>query len=166
MGAHTTRLPENLERYVKMLISNGYAQNYANAINLIILERMMHDKERGTLSPFEYVLKDCRRSTESKISELETDNVTKIKPRSTPESSPEKEESSAEIVPKSDNAPLRDALHTRGPDPDRSAGINTTSEASPFSGLKKPPYPGTRTEYEEALRRGKIINGMFEPPEA
>lgn len=167
MGAHTARLPDNLEKYVKMLISNGYAQNYGNAINLIVLERMMHDKERGTLSPFEYMLKDYRRSNETHISELETDNVTQFIPRSTPRNPLKKEKTSAEIVPKSNNAPLGDAPHTGDPlTPSADAGISTTSEPSPFGAPRKTPYPGTRAEYEEALRRGKIINGMFEPPEA
>lgn len=159
MGLHTIRVPENLEKYVELLIAETNAGSFTNAINLTLLERMASDKKRGKIAPFEYRIDDGRKKSEIKLDRIPM-NAHKIELSEPPQ------EDLPQEPPSTDNAPLRDALHTRGPDPDRSAEINTTSEASPFSGLKKPPYPGTRAEYEEALRKGKIINGMFEPPEA
>lgn len=150
MSIYSARLPENLEKYVKILISKGYARNPSNAINLIILERMLNDKEKGEISPFSHIIEDGRRSPprdDILLSEISTDNISAVK----------KEEKT--------NAPLRDAPHIEGP-LNPSTGIKTTSEPSPFGAPRKTVYPGTRAEYEEALRRGKIINGMFEPPEA
>lgn len=157
MGAHTTRLPKNLENYIKMLISKGYAKNFGNALNLIVLERMAHDKEKGEISPFEYTLIDGRETSKIEISDLDMDNVRKIKVEDPPRISPENHRSAED--PPGIGAPLT---------PSADAGNNPTykSSASNFGKSSKPPYPGTRREYEEALRKGTIIAGMFEPPEA
>ena len=151
MSIYSARLPENLEKYVKILISKGYARNPSNAINLIILERMLNDKEKGEISPFSHIIEDGRRSPprdDILLSEISTDNISAVKKEDEP------------------NAPLGDASHTRGPDPDRSAEIKTSSGRSPFKTPVKPTYPGTRAQYLEDLRKGLIIEGMFNPPEA
>ena len=159
MGAHTTRLPENLEKYIEIIIARGYASSFGNALNLIVAERMMRDKERGDVSPFEYRLIDSRRKPEPPIfSEILTDNV------------------------KGEGTQVPPA--TRGPDPHAIAGYDlpqgapgkeearegATSENIPdnseFGPMTAPVYPGTLEEYEKALRSGKIIPSMFRRPEA
>lgn len=161
MTVHTVRLPDNLEKYVRMLIDNGYADNPANAIKLIILDRMMADKKKRELSPFSYQIEDRRRSPPPdntvSLREISMDNVMRSPGRDLPKISPEKHRSAE--VPPGIGAPLT---------PSADAGNKATYESSTsnFGKISKPPYPGTRREYEEALRKGTIIAGMFEPPEA
>ena len=159
MGAHTTRLPENLENYIEIIISRGYATSYGNALNLIVAERMMRDKELGDVSPFEYRLIDSRRKPEPPVfSEILTENV---------------KEEVTQVPPA-----------TRGPDPHADAGYilpqgapkikeareETVGENSPaileFGPMNAPVFPGTIAEYEEALRKGTIKASMFRRPEA
>lgn len=155
MGLHTIRVPENLEKYVELLITETNAGSFTNAVNLTLLERMASDKKRGTIAPFEYRIDDGRKKSEIKLDRIPM-NAHKIELPEAPQGDLSKEE----------NAPLEDAPHTGGPlTPSADAGINATSEPSPFGGLKKPTYPGTKAQYEEALRKGKIIGGMFEAPE-
>jgi len=146
MGIRTARLPENLEEYLRILITKGYASNYGNAINLIVLERMMTDKEKGTVTPFRYKLKDARRTGTKDISEIGTENI---------------EEPTT--------FPLGEPPATRGPDPHRFAGMDPTSEEignkSYFGAMTKPPFPGSMEEYNEALRVGSIRKDQFNPPE-
>ena len=75
MGVHTIRLPENLENYVKMVISAGYATSYGNAINLIVLDKMMSDKKAGNIRPFKYKLIDARIKTGVDLERIGTENV-------------------------------------------------------------------------------------------
>ena len=75
MGVRTARIPDNLEEYLDILISKGYATTYGNAINLIILERMMRDKTAGTVKPFKYRLKDARTNPTKDLKEIETENI-------------------------------------------------------------------------------------------
>ena len=159
MGAHTTRLPENLEKYIEIIISRGYATSYGNALNLIVTERMMRDKERGDVSPFEYRLIDSRKKPEPPIfSEIRTENV------------------------KGEGAQVPPA--TRGPDPHADAGLSLPKReptermesakiledkvvpVSEFGPMDKPVFPGTLEQYNEALRTGSITKNMFRPPEA
>ena len=154
MGAHTTRLPENLEKYIEIIIARGYASSFGNALNLIVAERMMRDKERGDVSPFEYRLIDSRRKPEPPIfSEILTDNV------------------------KGERAQVPPA--TRGPDPHAAAGLSLPGEGkaseiltegapsgADFGPMDKPTFPGTLEQYNEALRTGSITKNMFRPPEA
>ena len=146
MGVRTARIPDNLEEYLDILISKGYATTYGNAINLIILERMMRDKTAGTVKPFKYRLKDARTNPTKDLKEIETENID------------------------GRTLPLRDAPHTRGPDPHRYAGINPTSETaeessagdspSYFGGTRGVRYPGTKEEYERDPKRSQFL-----PPE-
>ena len=159
MGAHTTRLPENLENYIEIIISRGYATSYGNALNLIVAERMMRDKELGDVSPFEYRLVDSRRKPEPPVfSEILTENV---------------KEEITQVPPA-----------TRGPDPHADAGYNLPQGApeikkasvetfeenypdnSEFGPMNAPVYPGTLEDYEKALRKGVITSSMFRRPEA
>ena len=146
MGIRTARLPENLEEYLKILITKGYASNYGNAINLIILERMMTDKEKGTVTPFRYKLKDARRTGTKDISEIGTENI----------------ENPITF-------PLGEPPAIAGPCPARE--IETTSKrseekpASYFGEINKPAFPGSMEEYREALRLRAITENQFRPPE-
>ena len=78
MAVRTARVPENLDLYLKILLSKGYAKTYGEAINLMILERMMKDKETGDISPFPYALVDNRKTTaDLDIDKIETLNIRK-----------------------------------------------------------------------------------------
>ena len=158
MGVRTARLPENLEEYLKILIQKGYASSYGNAINLIILDRMMSDKEKRTVTPFKYRLKDARRIEAKDISDIETENI---------------EEPAA--------FPLGEAPPIAGPSPAPSGGLSLSSESENkvssvrsekkpgdvyrFGISDKPVFPGTKEQYEEALRLRTISKDAFRPPE-
>lgn len=75
MAVTSTRLPENLEDYIRTIKNKGYASSESEAIKLIVLERMMKDKERGKISPFEYQIKKDKKKTRKDLSSIPTDNV-------------------------------------------------------------------------------------------
>ena len=147
MGIRTARLPENLEEYLKILITKGYASNYGNAINLIILERMMTDKEKGTVTPFRYKLKDARRTGTKDISEIGTENIEK--PITFPLGEPP-------AIPGTPGPALSGNVTTY-------SGDKATKKY--WGGTIKPRYPKSKREYEEDLSRGVITRDQFEPPE-
>lgn len=134
MGVHTVRMPDNLDEYLNRLISKGYATSYANALNLITLERMMNDDKGTNLTPFRYTLKDNRiKDTEIDLSEIETDNV---------------------IL--SDNAETDQRIK---PVEIRTETPVISNDYRKTNRMKKPVYPGSMEEYEHDPKRK-----MFEPP--
>ena len=148
MGIHTARLPENLEEYIKIIIKKGYATTYGNAINLIILDRMMRDREAGDIAPFKYKLRDARITSSLEVSEIGTENVEE--PRA---------------------FPLGEPPANAGPGPAPSGGLSQPTEEDGIgtswrepSRMRRPRYPGTFAEYDEALRTGAIKLDQFDPP--
>ena len=159
MAVRTARVPENLDLYLKILLSKGYAKTYGEAINLMILERMMKDKETGDISPFPYALVDNRKTTaDLDIDKIETLNIRKN-----------------QSAPAEEAPPILDSYRFAGKasnlrDPGEATEIKKLKETKPGEKLpgwesKKPVFPGSKAEYEEALRIGSIKTGMFEPPE-
>ncbi len=136
MGVHTVRMPDNLDEYLNRLIRKGYATSYANALNLVVLERMMNDDKGQTLTPFHYTLKDNRfNDKELNLSEIKTDNVIIS--------------NNVEIDPEIRTVEIR----TEEPD-------NHDDDYRKIHRMKKPVYPGSMKEYEQDPKKN-----MFEPPD-
>lgn len=134
MGVHTVRMPDNLDEYLNRLILKGYATSYANALNLITLERMMNDDKGTNLTPFHYTLKDNRiKDTEIDLSAIETDNVILS----------DNYETDLKIKPVE--------IRTETP--------VSNDDYRKINRMKKPVYPGSMKEYEHDPKRN-----MFEPP--
>ena len=151
MGVYTTRTPENLDAYLKMLIREGHASTYGNAINLIILERMMADKKRGEIAPFKYRLIDHRKNPPGPpIADIKTDNIEE--PATFP---------LGEAPPIAGPEPAtRDSL----PAPEiveiKASEIVTDKTEYNLPKASKPVYPGTKAQWEK-----EPLKNLFEPPE-
>ena len=155
------RLSREIIDYLGNVVKDTNARNTTEAVRLIILERMLKDKTAGEIAPFTYVPAPTPRDRKAKRSRtIKTGEITAL--------------------------PLRDAPHTAGPVPAPLRGdatevkqvpeIREAGESSARSsevvgetyGLKrmnKPVFPGTREEYEEALKQRTISEGQFRPPE-
>ena len=150
MGVYTTRTPENLDAYLKMLIREGHASSYANAINLIILERLMTDKKKGEITPFKYRLKDARMSPGPGLSEIGTENIEE--PATFP---------LGEAPPIAGPEPAtRDSLPAPEIVERKASEIMTDRTEYDLPKTSKPVYPGTKAQWEK-----EPLKDQFEPPE-
>lgn len=163
MGLHTIRTPETVEKYIDLLIKEGKGRSFSDTMNRIVIERMMNDRKNGKTSQLTYAIHDKRKKDGPGLMEIPVNEVVEI--IDTVPENPAADIIESESVKKKSIAPAEvpPKAETGGPFiPPADAAIKTTS---PFKSSKTK-YPGTQEQYAEALRKGEIIPGMFEPPEA
>ena len=144
------RLSKEIIGYLDDVIRNSPARSRSDAIRLIVIERMIEDKERGKIGAFKYLPAPTKRDRRPrKKIEPATFPLGEAPPIAGPEPA------------KKDNLPETEIIERKASEPVRSTEERTREEGpKKWAESKKPAYPGTREQWEK-----EPLKDQFEPPE-
>ena len=151
MAQIQARISRETLDYLEKVKKDTIAESISDAVRLIITERMIKDRERGEISPFEYIPAPTPRKRKKRARKIEGEYIPApiVRGASPPLHPP---------VSKEDKTyPEKGKEH----DATQKTDESSLSEIEGFGGLKTSAFTGTEEEYQQAIAERPELKKYF-----